>query len=178
MNKITQSRLKELFYYDDEIGRLIRKTKANSYRAEKGREAGWVDNCGYIRVSIDGHKYLLHRLIFLYVDGYIPEHGIDHIDRNKQNNRRCNLREVSQMCNARNVNARITNTTGVIGVQFISDNVWRAYCKVNYKNHYLGTFYTFIDAVKARWEAEKKYDFPNCNTTSTAYNWLKENLVI
>ena len=38
---------------------------------------------------------------------------------------------------------------------------------------YLGYFNNFIDAVKSRWEAEKKYDWPDCNTNSSAFNFLQ-----
>jgi hypothetical protein len=34
-----------------------------------------------------------------------------------------------------------------------------------------------LKAVSARWEAEKKYKFPDCSTKSTAYLYLKERNV-
>ena len=33
--------------------------------------------------------------------------------------------------------------------------------------------HNFTNAVQARWEAEIFYNFPNCNTTSTAYLYLQ-----
>ena len=54
---VTQKRLKELFKYDPESGIFTRVSGV--------RKVGWVENTGYIRVSIDNVKYYLHRLAFL-----------------------------------------------------------------------------------------------------------------
>lgn len=35
-----------------------------------------------------------------------------------------------------------------------------------------------IAAARARWQAEVKYGFPGCNTTSTAYQYLLEKGLI
>ena len=54
---------------------------------------------------------------------------------------------------------------------------WDAQIKINYKKHRLGQFKSKLKAVSARWEAEKKYKFPDCSTKSTAYLYLKERNV-
>lgn len=113
------------------------------------------------------------------MEGYLPENPVDHINRNRSDNKWNNLREVSHSCNSRNMDKPKTNTSGVVGV-YLSGNK-KSYCSyitINQKTVHLGTSKTFEEAVKARWEAEKKYEFLNCNTTSTAYNWLREHDVL
>ena len=68
------------------------------------------------------------------------------------------------------------NTSGVTGVNFHKYNKnWIAEIVVNGEKYGLGSHKSFQDAVKARWNAEVKYNFPNCNTTSSAYEYLKEH---
>ena len=50
--------------------------------------------------------------------------------------------------------------------------------EVNYKAIYLGSSKDFNKAVKIRWNAEVKYEYPNCNSTCTAYLYLKERGLI
>ena len=87
-------RVKELFEYDREAGKLFWKV-ATSRRIKVGREAGSIDTEGYRIVEIDGKKYKVHRLIFLIEHGYLPEF-IDHKDSNPLNNHISNLRECSE----------------------------------------------------------------------------------
>ncbi|MFW4291481.1 HNH endonuclease [Salmonella enterica subsp. enterica serovar Paratyphi C] len=46
---------------------------------------------GYIRIYINKKWYLAHRLAWLYVTGKWPINVIDHINRNKADNRFINL---------------------------------------------------------------------------------------
>jgi len=128
---------------------------------------------------IDGVSYKAHRLAFLYVDGYTPENDVDHINRNKDDNRWLNLRHVSRSCNMRNRSLLSNNTSGVNGVHWRgSRNRYIASIRVNKKLFHLGSFYDLSGAVFARWKGEVKYDFPNCNTTSSAYEYLIEKNMI
>ena len=134
---------------------------------------------GYIEIKMDGKGYLAHRLCYFYYYGYFPENGVDHKDRVKDHNWILNLREASKQCNARNTGMISTNTSGVKGVCFCKDSKkTRAYIKVNNRQISLGYFKKFNDAVRARWKGEVKYGFPNCNTSSSAYNYLKQNNLI
>lgn len=172
--KLTQERLKELLDYDPETGVFTRKKGVKG--ANKGDIAGCLNkSVGYWMIGIDKENYRAHRLAFLFMEGYLPENQIDHIDRNRINNKWNNLREVSQSCNARNSNVASNNKSGVKGVCWDSSRKkWRVEIKVPRKIN-IGRFDNFIDAVKARWGFEVEHNFPNCNTTSSAYNYLKEN---
>lgn len=175
-NKLTQERLKELLDYNYETGEFV--WKINKGRGKDGLKSEYINNRGYVQIGIDRNFYLAHRLAFLYMEGYLPENGVDHIDRNKLNNAWNNLREVSQRCNTRNRSTRSDNKTGVVGIRWHKGaKKWNAYIR-DKKHIHLGLFEDIRDAVKARWDAEVKYGFPNCNTTSSAYMYLNENKLI
>jgi hypothetical protein len=83
------------------------------------------DSKGYIiSTQSDQPKELLHRFV-LGLDGNII---IDHINRDKTDNRRENLRIVTAEQNAFNKNMLSTNTTGYVGV-----------CKLKKKNKYFAS---------------------------------------
>lgn len=171
--KLTQDRLKGLLDYDPETGVFIWKVDRGK-RTKKGSFAGSLDNKGYLIIRFNGKGYKAHRLAFLYMEGYFPENQVDHIDRDKTNNKWNNLREVSHTCNMRNCKISKINTSGITGVSWHKGRKkWQSQIRIP-KPIYLGLFDNLIDAAKARWEAEVKYNFPNCNTTSAAYVYLKE----
>jgi len=99
---------------------------------------------------------------FLYLHRYIinaPEEFIvDHINGDKLDNRKENLRLCSQSQNMMNRGKNKNNTSGLKGVIFRKDTKkWQAQIKLNYKNINLGSYESAIDASKARRRAEKKY---------------------
>jgi len=85
---ITQTILKELFSYNPDTGIFIRKVSISNQVA--GTVAGSKDY-DYIRIVVNKKRYLAHRLAFLYMLGKMPVE-VDHINRNKHDNRWCNLR--------------------------------------------------------------------------------------
>jgi len=175
---ITQDRLKELLHYNPETG-IFTRNLFLSNRTRCGGMAGTAHSAGYITISVDNKKYFTHRLAFLYMEGYIPENQVDHINRIRDDNRWINLREVSHSCNMRNASVGKNNTSGVTGVSWDkASNKWRAIIRVLGINKHLGIFESFNDAVTARWNGEVKYGYPNCNTTSSAYEYLKEHFLI
>lgn len=111
---LTQARLKELMSYDPNTGIFIREQ--NRGKTMKGSIAGTTRHDGYVTVFIDGHRYLTHRLAWLYMTGEWPETVIDHIDRNPSNNSFSNLRDVSQSVNMQNIREpRSFGTSGRLG---------------------------------------------------------------
>lgn len=97
---------------------------------------------------------LCHRIILCPNDNQV----VDHINNNKLDNRRQNLRIVSTTENLRNKKKTVANKSGIVGVSYKNDkNQWKSYLTVNYKQIHLGYFDLFEDAVKARLNGELSY---------------------
>jgi len=155
---LTQERLKELLYYDQETG-IFTRLISTSNAVKVGDIAGWMKNNGYICISVDNCKYHAHRLACLYVKGYWPEQ-MDHLDHVRDNNKWGNLREVSGNENYRNISLGKRNTSGVMGVYKNKlNNKWVAQIKIDGKQIYIGTFEDKFEAVCARKSAEVKFKF-------------------
>lgn len=171
---LTQERVRKLFHYDPHTGVLIR---LSSKKFGIERVVTSIDSEGYLRASVDCCRIRVHRLIWLYVYGYLPENDVDHINRIRTDNRLCNLREVSRSCNIRNSGLRENNKSGVKGVHYIkSIKKWSAFIYVDKKNKNLGVFTDFIEAVATRLAAEQCLSWYSCQAESTAYTKIQEFL--
>ncbi len=144
---ITQDRVRELFDYKDD-GTFIRK------------ETGKLSVCNfgtrkYLRVAIDGKATPLHRLIYLYHYGVLPN-VIDHIDNDRSNNRIENLRAVTQQQNCLN---RVKHANGKTPFKnvYLSNGKWSVQVNVDGKRKYFGVFddVEFADLVAT--EARNKF---------------------
>lgn len=110
-----------------------------------------IDANGY--VSTTPNK-TLHRL----VTNAPKNMSVDHINHIGYDNRKKNLRIVTQSQNIMNKSISKNNTSGTPGVCYRQrEKKWLAYITVNRKNIYLGIFENKEDAIKARKEAEEKY---------------------
>ena len=114
-----------------------------------------INNRGYL---LNKEGQLFHRVILDLYKQEDNECVVDHINHNKLDNRKKNLRICQQIDNAHNLRLSINNTSGVTGVQWMKDrNKWRAFITIENKKKYLGDFYNKEEAIKARKEAEEKY---------------------
>lgn len=112
-----------------------------------------VNDNGYAVTNLSEDKLeYMHRMILKPRKGYVT----DHINGDKLNNMRSNLREVTQSQNLMNSKIPTSNTSGVKGVIKIG-NRWRAVIKLNKKQIHLGCFATLEEAAAARKAAEDKY---------------------
>lgn len=110
----------------------------------------WHYSHGYaVRRIRDGKSkktIIMHRLI-LNAPG---DFQVDHINGNKLDNRKENLRVCSASQNKSNVDAPSTNTSGYKGVSFHKiAGRWRATIKINQKSKHLGHFNDPKDAARA-----------------------------
>jgi len=121
---ITQQQVKELFRYED--GQLIRLTTIR-LNSKKGDIVGCKDRNGYLKVFINNKCCLVHRVIFLYHHGYLPN-KIDHINCKPGDNRIENLRECTTPQNAHN-SKKIDNCSSKYkGVCWcVKSSMWRGY---------------------------------------------------
>lgn len=117
-------------WYENKAGYAISRQKTDRLK------------CGYEDVW-------MHRLVNKTPKGM----HTDHINRDKLDNRRINLRSVDTSINAYNSKLRIDNSSGHKGVSWSkSKNRWRADIQVKGKQVSLGIFRELKDAVSAREE--------------------------
>ena len=111
-----------------------------------------LNSAGYATRRLNSHKsILMHREIMNTPDNL----EVDHIDGNKLDNRKDNLRNVSHSVNQLHNRLPINNTSGFKGVTWDKrTNKWQAQIKKNGKNHFLGRYKKAIDAYYARLEAK------------------------
>ena len=108
----------------------------------------------YVVGNVDGKLQRIHRVLLKPLDFEF----IDHINGNALDNRRCNLRVVTQAENTRNSKTPCNNTSGTKGVSKVKKNGrWHAYIETNGERNNLGYFKNKDDAIKARKEAALKY---------------------
>jgi hypothetical protein len=170
---LTQEDVRKDVSYNPETGVFIRVTNIKGQKA--GDACGFVGDKGYRTISINGKLITAGRLAWLYMEGYLPEHQIDHINRKRDDNRWCNLRHVTPKCNCRNRSVRNINKSGVTGVFWNkAKEKWIAQINPSGKKKFLGQYAGFSDAVMARWQGEIDNGWPNCDSTSSAYIHLKE----
>jgi hypothetical protein len=143
-----------------------RKTLVDASDLTLFGESIWhEDNYGYAvrREWVRGGKgkqvsVKLHRLII----GAKPGQFVDHINRNRLDNRKSNLRITTHAQNLWNASAKKNNTSGFKGVSVDKRRLhqkypYKAEIMVNRKKVYLGSFSTAQEASLAYNEAAKKY---------------------
>ena len=122
----------------------------------------YIDNNGYARTNYKQpnksrtYIYLHHLVLGLSVEYNNIE--IDHINGNKRDNRKTNLRIATKSGNNMNQGLRKDNTSGVKGVHWDSrKQKWISRIQANNKRILLGHFDNYSDAVQARMDGEKEY---------------------
>lgn len=170
---ITQDELKKVLDYDPNTG--IFRWKIKNTRTYIGMVAGFKNDNGYISIGVKRKWRGAHRLAWLYVHGYMPESDIDHINRDRTDNRISNLREASRSCNVRNSDVSITNKSGIKGV-FWNKRLesWQVYIGIHGEIHYLGVHKDKIEAVCHRYAAEQCLGFEACDKNSIAKKLINE----
>lgn len=120
---------------------------------DKIKDYCWNKHKEYIATRNVSGYILFHRLVMGISDENI---AVDHINHNKSDNRKNNLRFVTDSQNSMNRGISSHNTSGITGVNKCNGK-WTARIGVNTKRIFLGNYDNFFEAVKARKEAEEKY---------------------
>ena len=155
--ELTAEKLRELLHYDQETGIFTWKVRTAKC-VKVGCVAGSPNGLGYLQITVLSRRYKAHRLAWLYVYGSWPTDQIDHINRNRTDNRISNLRDVSHKQNHQNKSKPSNNTSGHPGVYWHRwASKWLAQIKHNQKMIHLGCYDTIEEAIAARKAGELKY---------------------
>jgi hypothetical protein len=171
--KITQDIVRRLLDYDPDTGLLRWKRRDRSlFGSDRafntwntrfaGKEAGYqISNENkYLYIGIFGRAFLAHRIIFLWMTGDWPSEEIDHVNRDRIDNRWLNLRAASRLQNSKNQPMRVNNKSGHTGVHWLKrEGLWRAQINVDTKVLTLGYSADLSRMVRLRKAAEVLFDF-------------------
>jgi hypothetical protein len=158
MKKITQAELKEILNYDSETGVFTWKVDRGG-RYKKGMVAGGIDKEGYVVIRVLGVSYPAHRLAWLYIHGKYPDNILDHINRDRKDNRLSNLRDVTKAENNTNQSLTKRNTSGCKGVSHRGKySKWHARITLKGYTIFLGSYNTKEEAESAYLKASEKVE--------------------
>lgn len=105
-DEMMKSYILEHFHYDN--GVITRDDRKNGN--------GSLDKDGYLILKIKGKQFKAHRIVWLLCKGEFPASEIDHINRNRLDNRIENLRESNRQQQVENRYYPPNKDTGVVGV--------------------------------------------------------------
>ena len=151
------SRLKEALSYDKDTGIFTWEQPPKTHPFLKNQVAGTLDANGYRVIRLDGEAYAVGPLAWFYITGEWPKGQIDHKNRDRDDNRWKNFRDVTASQNQHN--------RGFTGVGWLkSKRRWRVTMKLESQSHYGGLHQCFGIAVKARNALKRELhpSSPNC----------------
>jgi hypothetical protein len=129
---------------------VYKELKEYSWYADKSQNKS--REVYYARGKINGKPVYMHRYIIKAKNGMV----VDHINGNTLDNRKENLREVTQRANLQN--KIIKRTSKYPGVCYDSHNKrWKARIDINGKEIHLGAFKDEKQAAKCYQDALKRY---------------------
>lgn len=137
----------------DYAGKSFMIDKKNLHKVLQYR---WHVDCqDYVLAKVDGRTIKLHRLLLGVLDNDNIE--VDHINRDRTDNRMCNLRLATRSINMHNTGINKNNTSGYKGVYpHANGKSWCAQINVRGKRKYLGYYQTMQEAIQARQRAEQE----------------------
>ncbi len=145
-----------------ELGNNLYSLLDNDIFEDVNRWKWKTNNSGYVRrtktLSNNGNKTFKTVYLHRYVLNEPSGKEVDHINKNKLDNRRENLRLVTHSQNHWNTNAQSNSKSGIKGVSYSKvRDLWCAFIKVNGKNINLGGFLDKHSAKVAYGYAVAKY---------------------
>lgn len=147
-----------LFVIDGETLRIMTATGSEVLADAKDlallEPYSWcISKTGYAVAHISGKVIKMHHLIMHPESGMV----VDHINRNKLDNRRCNLRICTHAENLRNIGAKKTSESGMVGIGKTASGRYRVRINPNGKEICIGIYDTVDEAIEARNHAEDMY---------------------
>lgn len=143
--------------YDESSPSCLRWKNPLSNRNKVGSVAGSLNkHLGYWQIIVNGKRTYNHIVIAEMFGIYKEGLQVDHINRDRSDNRRENLRAVTQADNLLNKSKRADNTSGHTGVVWNKrKQKWHSSITVNKVTMSLGYHDKLDDAVSARLEQAK-----------------------
>ncbi|WP_407300150.1 HNH endonuclease [Raoultella planticola] len=136
--EITLDELRGLVRYDPDTGCFHHLVARKNVSV--GDVAGGLDMEGYIRLRLNGRRYKAHRLAIFYMTGKWPK-AVDHKNKNRSDNRWCNIRPCSLAENNQNPGISPKNKSGCPGVHWHGrQKKWIAAIQIDRKKLHLGSF--------------------------------------
>lgn len=170
---LTEKVLKSVLYYDPNNGKLFWRHRPREYFKSEGSCIRWnqrysgkeaftyTHKNGYKMGAVFNKSYRAHTIIWILLYGKKPSGYIDHINGDRSDNRKINLRDVNPKESARNVGLSKTNKSGRVGVhKCLASGYWVAQIKdLHGKTVHLGSFISFEDACRCREESEQDFGY-------------------
>lgn len=145
--------LRERLRYAD--GVLFWLKNGNNQYTKAGAKAGHLDRRGYVSIRVFGVSIRAHEVVWALCRGSWPQTDIDHINGIRDDNRIDNLRLSSRSQNLANSKQR---SDSLKGANFDSRrNKWKSRIMVGYKEIWLGSYDTEMEAHAAYVRAARKY---------------------
>lgn len=130
--------------YSSTTGEVIAKAIIDTEDVDKVKNIKWrLNHSGYVYNNSNSSLFLHRRVLG-------TNQMVDHINHNRLDNRKENLRICTKSQNQMNV-----NYLGVYKVQQSKEIKWMARIKINQKTIHLGIFVYKEEALYCRWYAEK-----------------------
>lgn len=155
MTNLFYSKFNEYLSYDPETG-IVTWKKNKGKRIKAGTRAGSLNiSIGYRYIMFDKINFLEHRIIWVLTTGDWPKQEIDHINRIRDDNRLCNLREVTRLENSLNSPCRrLSKAHGVNWSE--ANNKYKVVFRVKGIDRYFGYFLDYNEACKVAEQAKQK----------------------
>lgn len=143
--------------YDPETGEFTWARSGRGRFKRRGANAGGDRGDGYVTICVERKQWLGHRLAWVIGYGEEPPRVIDHINRNKSDNRLSNLRDGSNGVNEFNSRAPISSPFKISGVRpSCKKGHYQSYTSQGgkFKSFYHGPDFFEACCRRKSWEAE------------------------